>query len=431
MRFVQARWWLWVALVGVLALASCGDSASGQTTRPQHDPLKADGPPCRLVYWVPYHNIETTCFEVVLDDVPPPQAAPELMGLALGPDGTLYMARTARGEIWAMRDEDGDQFLDDPFLVAGGLELPTTLTVYDGALYVASVGGLVRLDPAPDGKTFDRQSVLVPDLPGADGGFWPGSVRVGPDERLYVGTGAGCTFCDGSDVRSGMLISYALDGGDRRIEASGLRDPWDFAWHPRTGDLWVIDSGRVIPGVTAVGGPPDELNRVVRGANYGYPACAGDREAVADVPSGSDPCGQTEPPAFTFDAQSNPGGVAFYPTDGFPFWEGDLIVVLRGSWTQAEPVGYAVAAVGFDDAGQPDGTMEIIAPTSESDWVPPTLAGMSLARMGFFPYHPVDVVVSEEGWLYVSVQEGRIFRIRPRPKAKAPQPLTPTPVPPT
>jgi hypothetical protein len=38
--------------------------------------------------------------------------------------------------------------------------------------------------------------------------------------------------------------------------------------------------------------------------------------------------------------------------------------------------------------------------------------------MGFFPYQPVDVVVSAEGWLYVSVEEGRIFRFRPRPAAK-------------
>ncbi len=177
----QARTWaVWGAVIAAVALSGCADSASPRPARTPSPRLEAAGPPCQLVDWAPWRNADTTCLEVVLDAVSPPEAAPALMGLALGPDGTLYLARTAEGAIWAMGDADGDQFLDAPRPVAEGLIYPTSLTMHDGALYVASVGGLLRLDPAADGR-FAAPVVLVPDLLDAERGFWPGSVQVGPD----------------------------------------------------------------------------------------------------------------------------------------------------------------------------------------------------------------------------------------------------------
>jgi glucose/arabinose dehydrogenase len=404
----------------ILALANCGSGESNPrlafTPTPTAVKLEAEGPACQNSPWMPWHNSRTTCVEMVYDQVTPPEAAPALMGLALGPDGTLYMARTALGEIWAMRDLDGDQFLDEPHQVTAGLTLPTSLTVYDGALYVASVGGLLRLD-ATGGGRFDARTVLDAGLAG-ETGFWPGSVQVGPDGRLYVSLGANCDTCD-TDVQPGMLVSYALDGSDRRVEATGLRDPWDFAWQPGTNDLWIVDSGRVVPGLTTMGGPPDELNHVIAGADYGFPYCEGGGTPAADQrPPSSEYCAGTQPPTFTFTPQSSPGGIAFYPYDGFPFWTNDLIVVLRGSWDRPEPAGYALVVVPFGDDHQPGGNLDVIAPSTDSRRMVRSIAGFSLAGMGFFPYHPVDVVVSAEGWLYVSVEEGRILRFRPRPAAQ-------------
>ncbi len=408
----------------LIGLAGCGSEPRRAVTPvPTPVMLRAEGPPCVLVDWMPYRNYETTCGEVVYDHVVPPQAAPELMGLALGPDGTLYMARTARGEIWAMRDDDGDQFYEDAQPVAVGLTFPTALTVYDEALYVASVGGVLRLDTRDSQAQLDA-ILLVAGAADATG-FWPGSIGVGPDRRLYVSYGASCDVCGpGEPIQPGQIVSYTLAGDDPRVEATGLRHPADFAWNPHSGDLWIVDSGRTAPN-GRMDGPPDELNRLAAGEtrpiDFGFPYCDGDRVPDPALGATIESCAATVLPALTFPYQSSPSGAAFYLPDGFPFWQDDLIVVLNGSWSIPQPAGYAVTVVAFGGDALPDGTQQRMVPA-----LPPgdpfageILAEYSLKGRGFFPYHPVDVVVSGQGWVYVSVEEGRIFRYRPRPAASA------------
>jgi glucose/arabinose dehydrogenase len=409
--------YLLAGLLAVLAACSPDTNPAPPTVQRTRIPnLQAPGPACEYVYWGPLHNDKITCVEIVYDHVTPPEAAPELAGLTFAPDGTLYMAFPARGEIWAMRDADGDQFMDEPYQVAEGLHLPTALTYYDNALYVLSPDGVTRLDRS--GAEFDPPVTLIADLSGSTG-FWPGSIGIGPDHRLYVSLGASCDLCDpGSDVQSGLIVSYALDGTDRRVKATGLRDPADFAWNPDTGALWVVDSGRVQPAVTT-SGPPDELDQVIAGADFGFPYCTGDGTPDPAFPAPENvTCADKVPPRVTFPHQSAPGGIAFYTSDGFPFWQGDLVVALRGSWNLPEPEGYALVVVGFDGAN-PDGSISRIAPDSRptSIYASYSLGKYALSGLGFFPYHPADVAIDAQGWIYLSVAEGRIFRFRPRPAA--------------
>ncbi|MBN1203109.1 MAG: PQQ-dependent sugar dehydrogenase [Anaerolineae bacterium] len=424
------RWRIGAAALGVallviaiLAASGPGDTkaatsgAQQPTGTPAADP---DNPPCLYAPWGPYHNIRTTCIEAVYDNVTPPEAVPALTGLAFAPDGTLYFARTAFGEIWAVRDDDGDRYMDEPVLVADGLNLPSGIAALNRALYILTVDGVFRLYDADDDGFFERQTALIDDLALDTTGFWAGSIGIGPDRRLYVSVGAGCNACEDGDPRRGVLLSYAPDGSDERIEASGLRFPADFAWHPTTGELWIVDSAPVTPG-KGTSGPPDELNRVVPGADYGFPGCTGDQQPDAAA------CTDTELPLFTFPHQSNPTGLAFYTGQAFrDFRRGDLVVAFNGSWTLPEPAGYAVSVVRFT-GGEPDGRILNLAPVGTGQYVEFSVGELSLSGRGFYPYRPVDVVVSPEGWIYLSLAEGRIARLRPRPAGHVPQPPPPTP----
>jgi glucose/arabinose dehydrogenase len=414
----QAVWGFCAAVLVAAALVSQyhkGDVAYAVHPGEVKTPLipTTGDPPCQFVdNWILYHD-GSICVEMVYDNVTPPEAAPALMGLAFSPDGTLYFARTAFGELWAMRDQDGDHFFDTLNLVADDLRLPSGITVYEEALYVFSGDGIIRFD-AVNREHLGKRTPLVTDLP-LHTGFWAGSVSVGPDERLYIGLGSGCDTCNEEEQR-GVLLSYNLDGSDKQVVATGFRNPADFAWHPVTGDLWSVDTGRVTTDVNAIS-PPDELNLVQSGKDYGFPACYGRRIPDPEwVPSRNN-CADTKSPHLLFPYQSNPFGMVFYTGDAFPAWKNDSIVVLRGSWDLPEPAGYSLSVVDFSEKNRPTGWVNPIVPHStHSSYAGYSLAQYSLLGFGFFPYHPLDVVVSPEGWLYVSIEEGRIIRLRPNPE---------------
>jgi glucose/arabinose dehydrogenase len=400
-------------LILILLLTACGkhDDSAPAAPAPTREMIERDGPPCDYSYWGPFHRLDFLCMELVYENVPPAEAAPELTGLAFAPDGTLYMARTAWGEIWAMQDKNGDHFYteaDEVFKVVGDLRLPLALTVYDGSVYVLLVDGVVRLDDTDEDAIPDTTVTLIEDLPGGETGFWPGSIGIGPDGRLYISTGASCTACANPDP--GQLLSYTLKGSDQRVEATGFRQPTDFTWHPETGELWILDTAPQIEGLLL----REELNRWVRGADYGFPTCY--NEGVSPTP-GAD-CSQSESSVLLIQVQSNPSGMAFYTSDELYPWTGDLLMVARGSWNLAEPAGYWLMAFDFED-GEPTNKRNILAPYAD----PPPVGSMaeySLSGRGFFPARPVDIAISPNGWIYISIEEGRILRFRPRALIPAP-----------
>jgi len=107
--------------------------------------------------------------------------------------------------------------------------------------------------------------------------------------------------------------------------------------------------------------PPEELNRLSEGTDYGWPFCFGDRQPdpyLAQDPTGAtkqEYCSLTEAPALTYQAHAAPIGMVFYTGDSFPDgYAGDAFVAMRGSWNRSEAVGYEVVRVDFDD-GQPTG----------------------------------------------------------------------------
>lgn len=412
--YAAARWAVILALAAISVLL-VGHAALAQ----DGDPLDSD-PSCAFLYNGPYHDITSTCVELVWENVTPPQAVPALSGLAFGPDGALYLALTARGEIWALRDTDGDRFMDAPETVAAGLTLPLALAwrgasgAEPGALYVLTEDAVIRLDDRQPDGSFAGQTTIVDGL-GKPTGIWPGSLGFGPDGRLYVSLGASCSHCVGVDaIQPGQLVSFAPEGTDRRVEATGLRSPADFAWHPETGRLWIVDGARVID-PAADDGPPDEL--VVLGAgvqDFGFPSCVGWNEPDPVLaPPGDGVCAAAIGPNYVFPYQSSPAGIAFYLNSPYTDWYEGLLVAFRGSWNLPEPAGYALGYVPFA-AGVPAGSLGLISPTFIPDRPLASLAEYSLTGRGFYPDRPVDVVVSADGWLYVALEQGRVLRFRPR-----------------
>jgi glucose/arabinose dehydrogenase len=339
----------------------------------------------------PWIGPETPC----LEEVTPAGDAGELAytALAAAPDGTLYAARPLAGEVHALRDQDGDGLPETPELAASGLTRPNGLAWYDGALYIAAGPEIAVLRNG-------ELSTLTEDLPFRSG-TWTGGIAAGAlasgEPRLYVGIGAACDTCESGDEARGAIWSYALDGTDRRVEATGLRHPADLTI--LDGQLWLTDSAPA----SAFDTPDlDEVNVLRTGADYGFPHCLGTAFGV---------CEGSVAPVAVLPTGSRPLGIAGYSSAVLPAYTGSLLVALAGSSGQFELRGYALAQV-QPESGET--TIRIPRTTSSEGIDAAGVLDLNYRTVGFYPARPYDVAVSEQGWIYISLSHGRILAIRPQ-----------------
>jgi len=342
----------------------------------------------------PWVDFERYCAERVIDASETGRFG--FTALAFAPDGRLFATRPLTGELVTLTDGDGDGLPELSAVVADGMTLPNGLTFHDNAFYISGGPHLYRWQ---DGEL----TTLVDDLP-SGAGFWTGGLAVGPDERLYVGIGAPCDLCAPDDPERGAILSFGLDGSDRQWVATGLRHPADLTFAGET--LWTVDTASD----TLTTPDMDELNVVTPGADFGWPYCVGAGNTMQL--SGRANCDGVTPPAYSLPTHSTPIGLAFYQGDTFPALDGKLLVVLQGSNNEAYMQGYALVAV---DPADLDAPYTLVVPGYPDDYRPRfSLQDLNVRTSGVWPQRPLDIAISPEGWVYLSVSDGRIIALRPR-----------------
>lgn len=276
--------------------------------------------------------------------------------MAFNNDGTLYVTRREQGDVMMLRDRNGDGRTDEARVVASNLKLVHGITIRENRLYLATPTTVYVADLQPNGTVANLRP-LVENLP--DGGQHPNrTIAFGPDGMLYITVGSTCNGCDESNEENATIVQVRPDGSQRTIYAEGLRNTIGFGWQPQTKELWGMDHGTDWRGDDK---PPEELNRIQRGANYGWPFCYGDRRP--DVYLSADPqgmtkeeyCARTIAPVLTYQAHSAPIGMVFYTATQFPQqYRNDAFVAMRGSWNRQPPTGYKIVRVRFQN-GKPVG----------------------------------------------------------------------------
>ncbi len=285
----------------------------------------------------------------------------EIALYALVPKVRMLVA-TARGDLIASvpregrvvllaRDKNDDGSPDEIRDLLSGLDRPHGLDLsHDGWLYIGEGTAIarVRFDVA-SGRLQGELERIVTGLP--DGGnHWTRNPHVGPDGLLYVTVGSSCNVCFEQDERRAAMLRFQPDGTGGRVYARGLRNSVDFAWRPRTNELYATDNGRDLLGDDF---PPCELNRVVEGGDYGWPVANGDRVLDPDLGAGHETrAAASIPPAFGFDAHNAPLGIAFLEHPSQPErHRGAALVALHGSWNRTRKDGYAVVALHWEAGG--------------------------------------------------------------------------------
>jgi len=183
-----------------------------------------------------------------------------------------------------------------------------------------------------NGERLQNYRDIFVQTPGSSGGRHFGSRIVeGRDGYLYVTIGDRADRMTAQDLslENGSVIRIRRDGAvpasnpftgqsgaKPQIWSYGHRNPQGAALDGN-GDLWVVEHG-------AQGG--DEINRIRKGANYGWPVISyGTHYSGQKIGEGTSKAGMEQPEHY-WDPSVAPSGMMIYSGKLFPEWRGDIFV---------------------------------------------------------------------------------------------------------
>lgn len=366
--------------------------------------------PGAYAFYCSVHPFMTGAVTVGVDVPQPPSGPPEGGGSAtvVGAvptatsltvhDGSLYVAGWAQNTIYELPLLPGG--VPGPALpYATGVSAPLGVTFGpDGTMFVADshpaatpgrgTAGRVWAIPPGGGDASAVGEIVVDELPNGRHNTNGMAVRNG---RLYITNGNSTDDgVDGGDPEmplSGTLLSVPLETrgvvigrpGDEvvRVEATGMRNVYDVAFRPGTGEAWMPTNGLdaqdpwgedtlvktdVDATVTTLSGKGKKQTATVSDAppdDFGFPGCVyGAGQATPYTqnlnPAVTDVCdGTHKAPEQLMGLHVSADGLAFGPQGGF--WDGDLIVTLFGNFSGSQVVGHELVRVpiGQDGSSQP------------------------------------------------------------------------------
>lgn len=432
--------WAFTTLATVAVLAACGGADADDSADDGVAELAGQCAPDNGGIGLP----DGFCAVLVSEGVGPARH------LDVAANGDLFVAlRDTRassdspvvaGGLVALRDTDDDGVLDDEqrWVDGNGNDV---LVSSDGRLvYFATDDAVVRV-PRGEGSLspFGRADTVVAGLP-TGRSHTAKSIALGADGSLFVNIGSPSNACQLDDrepgspgqdpcpeleTRAGIWRFDGTVAGQTQADgerfATGLRNVVALRWHGAWNLLLGVQHGRdqlheLYPDLFTVEDnaetPSEELVRIERGDNFGWPYCYHDPELGHKVLApeyGGDGtevgrCAEAEEPLLALPAHWAPNDLEFYTGSQFPeHYQNGAFIAFHGSWNRAPlpQEGFNVVFVPMR-GGIPAGDWEVFADgfrTAEGD-----------ARD--WSARPVGVAMAPDGSLYVlDSNEGRLWRI--------------------
>jgi glucose/arabinose dehydrogenase len=299
--------------------------------------------------------------------------------------------------ITLLRDANGDGVPETRTTFLEGLNSPFGMALVGNDFYVANSDAIVRF-PYRNGDTrITAAGVKVTDLPGAPNHHWTKNLIAGRDgSKLYVTVGSNSNVAEkGLATEAGRAAIWEVDAksGEKRLFATGLRNPNGLAWEPETGALWTVVNERDELGSDLV---PDYLTSVKEGAFYGWPySYYGQHVDERVQPPRPDLVAKAVKPDYALGSHVAPLGLT--TAEGaalLPHLSSGMFIGQHGSWNRRPRSGYNVVFVPFRD-GQPSGPpVEVL-----NGFVSPD--GKAYGR-------PVGVAIDKRGALLVADDVGNV-----------------------
>jgi glucose/arabinose dehydrogenase len=263
--------------------------------------------------------------------------------------GTLLTSITAEGKVVALPDKNHDGKADEAITVLDNLDRPHGLALQCATscrLYVAETNEVSVYDYDVE-KFKATGKKKITSLPGGGRHFTRSLLPLPTDDnKLLVSVGSSCDVCRETDALRAKILILDIKTGELKPYASGLRNAVFLAARFGTKEVWATEMGRDFLGDNL---PPDEINVIKEGKNYGWPICYGKNihDAVFDKNVYvRNPCMEPFETPSTIDlpAHSAPLGLGFAPASWPEKYRGDIFVAYHGSWNSSIPTGYKIVS---------------------------------------------------------------------------------------
>jgi glucose/arabinose dehydrogenase/mono/diheme cytochrome c family protein len=367
-----------------------------------------------------------------------------LRGLAVAPNGDVY-AKGLHGQIWALRDTNGDGRAD-VIQEFGPGDGGTHIMFHDGYLYHSSRTAVYRYKYIP-GELVPSSplEVMVHDLP-AERDHDQKSFAFDESGHMIVEVGSPYNVYSKPDRQFGakgfspeeVAKFQETYGGFWRYDANktnqtqadgvrfstGHRHCLALTWNPTSKNFFMCMMGRdnlniVDPAdydaLDNAERDAEEFHLLKEGVNIGWPYSYWDpiKNARMAAPEyGGDNRKRDDNPAFdkpliAFPGHWAPLQMCLYDGMQFPEkYRGGMFLAFHGSWNRAPrpQAGYKVVFVPFDAQGMPTGQYENFAEGF------PGVEYFTSTRDA--KYRPCGVAVGPDGSLYIGeTEKGRIWRV--------------------
>ena len=324
-----------------------------------------------------------------------------LRGKAMG----MVMKRAGAGtpsanRITLLRDADGDGVAETRTVFMKDLVSPFGMALVGQQLYIANANAIVKV-PYETGQTsIATTPTKVTDLPAGANHHWTKNILASADgSKLYATVGSNSNIGDnGLAAEEGRAAIWEVDvaTGNKRLFATGLRNPNGLGWEPQSKALWTVVNERDELGNDLV---PDYLTSVKDGAFYGWPwSYWGQNVDTRVKPANPDMVAKAVAPDYGLGSHVAPLGLAFSDARMPMQYASGAFIGQHGSWNRKDLTGYNVVFVPFA-GGQPSGP-------------PVEFLGGFLSKDGKAYGRPVGVAMDGKGALLVADDVGNtIWRV--------------------
>jgi len=305
--------------------------------------------------------------------------------------------------ITLLRDKDGDGVAETRSEFMTGLNSPFGMALAGGRLYVANTDGVVSVAYQDEATKITETPQKLTDLPGGPlNHHWTKSLIASMDgSKLYATVGSNSNIAEnGIEQEDGRAAIWEIDRatGQKRIFATGLRNPNGMGWEPQTGVLWTAVNERDELGHNLV---PDYITSVKDGAFYGWPwSYFGQNVDTRVKPENPEMVAKAIAPDYALGAHTASLGLTF--ADGQklgPEYANGAFIGQHGSWNRDPFSGYKVIFVPFA-GGKPSGQAVDV------------LTGFIDAEKEVAYGRPVGVAIGRDGSLLVADDVGNtIWRV--------------------